>query len=144
MTVHNFLKIALIALALGAGFFAGDIYQWHSNNASRLSLDNYCALSTQPCHSGDAVITLDRDTGQPLIPTQISVDWPSATADSLLLTLKGYEMNMGSAVFKLVAQQDGQFTGEIMLPVCTLESMTWYGELTDGKNKLLVSLRMDK
>lgn len=142
--VPPFIKIALVAGALATGFFAGDIYQWYQSQQTKISLDDYCLLSTQPCTQNDIRIVLDRDISQPLIPTQMTVYWPTTDSEQLFLTLKGYEMEMGTAIFKLVKNDAGQFSGEIMLPVCTLEAMTWVGELSDGTQTMNAALRMER
>tara|TARA_Y100001960_G_C14715403_1_gene849329 strand:- start:1293 stop:1760 length:468 start_codon:yes stop_codon:yes gene_type:complete len=142
--VPSLIKIALIALALGAGYFAGDAYQWYQNQQTKISLDDYCLLSTQPCSQDDIVITLDRDVSQPLVPTQIQVKWPSTKADALMLSLEGYEMEMGTTLFKLTKSQNNLYTGELILPVCTLEAMTWVGHLSDGNIQVNTALRMER
>ena len=140
----SIIKFALIALALCAGFFAGDLYHWYKSEATRPSLDDYCLLSTKPCSENDITVTLDRDVSQPLIPTQIQVEWSSSESDSLLLTLEGYEMEMGITLFKLNKKQDNIYIGEILLPVCTLEAMTWVGQLSDGKSQINTAIRMER
>ena len=95
------LKLLLVVVTLGAGFFAGDIYQWLKTRSQVKPLSEYCLLTTEACESNDVRIKVDRDISQPLVPTEIVVDWPEAQQESLLLTLEGYEMEMGTAVFKL-------------------------------------------
>lgn len=101
-------------------------------------------MSTHPCIQDDIIVTLDRDISQPLIVTQMEVQWPSSQAEYLLLTLEGYEMEMGTTVFKLSKAKSGLYNGELMLPVCTLEAMTWVGELSDGNQTMKTSLRMER
>lgn len=142
--MSSFIKFPLIVVALCAGFFADDIHEWVQEQRSPISLDDYCLMSTQACKQDDITVILDRDISQPLIATQMQVEWPSSEADYLLLTLEGYEMEMGTTVFKLTKGADDLYKGELMLPVCTLEAMTWVGELTDGNNTMKTSLRMER
>lgn len=140
----TFAKLTLIALALSAGFFANDVIQWLHVTTSKPSLDQYCLVTTASCKNNGSQIHVDRDTSQPLIPTQITVTWPAAQSESLLLTLKGYEMEMGTLVFKLEKNASGDYLGEIVLPVCTADAMTWYGEVSDGSQSLKTSIRMER
>ncbi|MCG9681532.1 hypothetical protein L1D31_03035 [Vibrio sp. Isolate23] len=142
--MSSLLKLLLVVLTLGVGFFAGDLYQWFQSRSQVKPLSEYCLLTTQACESDNVRIKVDRDISQPLVPTEIVVDWPEAQQESLLLTLEGYEMEMGTAVFKLNKSSTGQFTGQVILPVCTTDAMTWVGELTDGQNSVSTSIRMEQ
>ena len=143
-TVSSLLKLFLVVVTLSAGFFAGDIYQWFKNRSQVKPLSEYCLLTTQACENNDVRIKVDRDISHPLVPSEIVVDWPTAQQDSLLLTLQGYEMEMGTAVFKLNKNSTGQFTGQVILPVCTTDAMTWIGEITDGQHSVSTSIRMEQ
>lgn len=140
----SFTKLTLIAVALGAGFFATEAIQWFQAKTSKPSLDQYCLVTTAGCQTDGTKIQADRDTSQPLVPTQITVTWPAAQSESLLLTLKGHEMEMGTLVFKLKRSASGDYLGEIVLPVCTSDAMTWYGEVSDGSQSLKTSIRMER
>lgn len=140
----TFAKFTLIAVALGAGFFANEVIQWFQTANSKPSLDQYCLVTTAGCQIDGAKVQVDRDTSQPLVPTQMTVTWPAAQSESLLLTLKGHEMEMGTLVFKLERSASGDYLGEIVLPVCTSDAMTWYGEVSDGSQSLKTSIRMER
>ncbi|MCG9595208.1 hypothetical protein L1D15_00585 [Vibrio sp. Isolate25] len=142
--MSSLLKLLLVVVTLGAGFFAGDLYQWFQSRSQIKPLSEYCLLTTQACESDNVRIKVDRDISQPLVPTEIVVDWPEAQQESLLLTLEGYEMEMGTAVFKLNKSSTGQFTGQVILPVCTTDAMTWVGKLTDGQHSVSTSIRMEQ
>ena len=86
----------------------------------------------------------DKDTSQPLVPTVVEVDWPESSSEQLLISLQGYEMEMGQVVFKLDKNANGTFSGQVILPVCTTEAMTWYGTITDGAETLKTSIRMER
>ncbi|UUM31893.1 hypothetical protein [Vibrio japonicus] len=138
------VKLLAIALALTVGFFAGDLYETFQNRSKSTSLSDYCLLSTKACLQDDIKVTVDRDISQPLIPTQVTVEWPQSEANELFLKLEGHEMEMGVVIFKLQKNAQGSFSGEVILPVCTTDSMTWVGELSDGQQLMKTSLRMER
>lgn len=140
----TFAKLLLVLAALGGGFFAGDLINWYQATQQQVSLDQYCLLTTQSCQQGDVIIQVDKDTSQPLVPTQIEVSWPQSDSDHLLVTLQGYEMEMGTVVFKLDKSQQGVFSGQIILPVCTTDAMTWYGTVSDNSESIKTSIRMER
>ncbi len=138
------IKFLAIALALTVGFFSGELYEKFQDRLKSRSLSDYCLLSTKACVQDDIKVTLDRDVSQPLIPTQVTVEWPQSEANELLLKLEGHEMEMGIVMFKLQKNAQGSFNGELILPVCTTDSMTWVGELSDGQQLMKTSLRMER
>ncbi|AXY03504.1 hypothetical protein D1115_21905 [Vibrio alfacsensis] len=138
------LKIAGIAVALIAGFYAPTLIKHFSSPPELTSLDEYCLLSTQTCVQDDVSMTLSVDTAQPLIPAKIEVNWTDNGADQLVLSLVGREMDMGKPTFILKRVSSGKFVGDITLPVCTHGSMTWLGELSDGTNTLNPAIKMQR
>lgn len=147
--MHLALKVSAIGLALVAGFYGPQIVtslkdsmSQHHMSEETVNLDDYCMLSSESCEQNSVKITLDRDVTQPLIPTKIRVEWPNAMQDNLTLDLRGLEMEMGIAKYRLNSIGNGIYEGEILLPVCTLDSMTWVGELTDGATIVKPALRM--
>lgn len=140
----TFAKLLLILAAIGSGFFASDLINWYQVTQQQVSLDQYCLLTTQSCQQGDVIIQVDKDTSQPLVPTQIEVSWPQSDSDHLLMTLQGYEMDMGTVVFKLDKNPQGNFSGQVILPVCTTDAMTWYGSVSDNSESIKTSIRMER
>ena len=136
-------KLLLFIVAASGGFFASDIVNWINAKDEPISLEEYCLLSTSPCIQGQTQLQASKDTSQPLVPTTVSVDWP-AESDELLVSLQGLEMDMGTVVFKLEKNESGQFRGDIILPVCTTEAMTWYGTISDGNTSVKTSVRMER
>lgn len=136
-------KVIGIALAVGIGFFASDISTFVSQPKTKV-IDDYCMVTTQTCSQNQVNMTLSRDTAQPLLPTVFRVEWPNTDVPQLLLSLKGVEMNMGTARFSLTKVAEGVYQGEIILPICTIDEMTWVGELTDGKTTVYPALRMKR
>jgi hypothetical protein len=140
----TFAKLLLVLAAIGSGFFASDLINWYQVTQQQVSLDQYCLLTTQSCQQGDVIIQVDKDTSQPLVPTQIEVSWPQSDSDHLLMTLQGYEMDMGTVVFKLDKNPQGNFSGQVILPVCTTDAMTWYGSVSDNSESIKTSIRMER
>lgn len=146
--MHSALKVIAIGLALAAGFYGPGVISSFTQSADTphtskpIDLSEYCMLSSTACEQQSVQMTLDRDVAQPLMPVKISVKWPNAAQDSLSLNLKGMEMEMGTARFKLNAIGNDVFEGEVILPVCTLDKMTWVGEISDGTTTVKPALRM--
>ena len=142
--MHTSIKLILIVLALSGGFFASDIIKWFQSPQANITLDSYCLVTTAGCQQDGIRVTADRDTTQPLAPTQLTVDWPNSSSETLFLTLQGYEMNMGKSVFKLDKNPQGHFAGQVVLPVCTSDAMTWYGTISDQARSINISIRMER
>jgi len=147
--MHSALKVIAIGLALAAGFYGPEVISSFKQSADApqtstksIDLSEYCMLSSTACEQQSVQMTLDRDVAQPLMPVKISVKWPNAAQDSLSLNLKGIEMDMGTARFRLNAIGNNLYEGEVILPVCTLDKMTWVGEISDGTNTVKPALRM--
>ncbi len=139
-------KISLLGLAIGAGFLAPDIIERvrsHSlHTSSSINLNDYCQLSTKTCSQSDIQMTLEHDTAQPLMPSELTVEWPQNNAESLMLSLQGLEMEMGVVKVKLNRTEGGTYIGDVLLPVCTMEEMTWVGDISDGNQSIKTALRM--
>ncbi len=101
-------------------------------------------LSTQACTQQAVSMTLSNDTAQPLVASEVRVEWPSSKEPQLVLTLSGLEMDMGKPKFILKQTSPGLFRGEVILPVCTTDAMTWLGELTDGTTTVYPAIRMQR
>ncbi len=142
--MRSLLKPIVIIIALGAGFFASDLIKAISKQTQSVDLSQYCQLSTQSCDQKNASMSLSQDKTHPLVANKISVTWPNPEAKQLELTLKGVEMDMGVLKFVLKPASSGQFETDLILPVCTSESMTWAGELTDGETTVLPAIRMQR
>jgi len=142
--MRSLLKPIVIIIALGAGFFASDLIKAVYQQTQSVDLSQYCQLSTQSCTQNNASMSLSADTAHPLVANTISVTWPNTDAKQLQLTLKGVEMDMGVLKFVLKPTSPGQFETDLVLPVCTADSMTWAGELTDGETTVLPAIRMQR
>ncbi|MGF1697008.1 hypothetical protein L4C54_15175 [Vibrio lamellibrachiae] len=151
--MHPALKVTAVVAALVIGFFANDLRQLVSSPATAStapaqspppSVDDYCFVSTQSCEQNKIVMTLDKDTAQPLVPTTFTVHWEDAQAESLILDMKGLEMDMGSVKYLLKPTQENIYQAEIMLPICTTQKMTWVGTLTDGSQTVFPAIRIER
>lgn len=142
--MHKVIQAGFIIVALSGGFYAADIIQTTPDKTSELVADDYCQLSTLQCQQQSITMTQARDEIQPLVATPLIVDWPDTDADTLLLKLRGMEMDMGEVRFVLQRNTQGVFTTDVTLPVCTAGSMTWIGSLTDGKQTVYPSIRMQR
>ncbi|NGZ15468.1 hypothetical protein HGG78_17210 [Vibrio aestuarianus] len=142
--MHHAIKICALALALFAGYFSSDILHWLSSYSTQRDISQYCQLSSKPCQQGEVSMTLAQDTSQPLVANTLTVDWPKAQSDKLVLSLKGLEMDMGIAKYVLTKNENGLYTTEVILPVCTTEQMTWIGDLSDGSTQVFPAIRMER
>ncbi|RTZ18146.1 hypothetical protein EJ063_04990 [Vibrio aquaticus] len=136
-------KLLLIVLTVAVGFFAGDLLKLLQGQTP-VSLDDYCLVSTEPCTQQSVTVKANKSTSQPLVPTLVQVDWPDARSDKLVVSMQGYEMDMGNVLFTLERTATGQFSGQIILPVCTTDAMTWYGTISDGDTSINTSIRMER
>ena len=144
--MHSAFKIIAVVAALTAGFYGPQALNKFQDSLGsdmkNIDISDYCMLSTDSCEQESVSMSLDKNTAQPLIPSKIRVTWPNAKQDTLLLSLKGLEMEMGTALYQLKSIGGDEYEGEIILPVCTLEKMTWVGELTDGTTTIHPAIRM--
>ena len=147
------IKIGLILITLIAGFYTPDVINLIKNHSkhsiSIRNLDQYCMLSTQACIQDDIAITLDKNILQPMVSSRIKVLWSknqslTTQASKLTLTMTGLEGKLGRVKYNLKQTGDNIYEGDITLPVCTLDEMTWLGELTDGNKTVYPALRMRK
>ncbi|MCP3699621.1 MAG: hypothetical protein GY920_13870 [Aliivibrio sp.] len=135
-------KIVCITALLLIGFFFSDMTYFVKNQIKpSIAIEDTCQLSTQPCVQNGVDIQLQKDTLTPLEPSSISVKWPNTNSEKLLLSLQGLEMKMGNPIFQLTKTNDNTFKGEILLPVCTQNTMVWTGTLTDGNTEITISLK---
>lgn len=118
------------------------------SSTSTVAIKNHCSLNQQTCQYQGYQATLADPLVQPLHANTLTVITPKPlTTDALLIKLKGVEMNMGE--YRLALKQTGEQTyqGELMLPVCTEDSMTWVGSITLGneaKNHFPIKVRMER
>lgn len=138
------LQIAAVSAALVAGFYAPTLIKSFSSSTQSKSIDEYCFLSTTSCVQENVTMTLNSETAQPLVPTTLNVEWHTSDAKQLILSLSGREMEMGEPKFLLKQVAPGRYQGDIILPVCTQDAMTWVGELSDGESTVYPAIKMQR
>jgi hypothetical protein len=138
------LNLILLCIALAGGFIAPDIIRTLQQAGDEIDLDQYCMLSTTACEQSGVSMLLEHDVTRPLMPTKLTVHWPSQTAPRLQAEFEGLEMQMGVAKYPLIKQEDGSYLATLMLPVCTSEKMTWLGSVTDGTATVYPAIRMER
>lgn len=145
-------------VAFGIGFGSLQLLDTYNANSDQSALSSHmpseetCQLSQQACEQQAAIIQLSADIVHPLKSTIITVDWPSLPQETtqLMVSLEGNEMMMGVYKLLLTKQASGQYSGELMLPFCTTNAMTWQGSiealssnhLNSSIQPLTISLRM--
>lgn len=140
--LSTIFKILFAVALLLIGFFFSDITHFVKNQIKpRIAIEDTCQLSTQPCLQNGVNIHLQKDTLTPLEPSSITVNWPKTHSEKLLLSLQGLDMEMGNPIFQLTKTSDSTFEGEILLPICTQNTMVWTGTLTDGNTEVTISLK---
>lgn len=107
-----------------------------------LDLSSYCMLSSDVCEQQGVKLKLDTQRVTPLTPIKVDVFWPNAEAETLSISLQGKEMDMGVAKYQLEMIKPDVYQGEIILPVCAEQRMTWYGTVSDGSTDIKAALRM--
>ncbi|MFH4800345.1 hypothetical protein WMQ58_01210 [Vibrio diabolicus] len=138
------LQIAAVSAALVAGFYAPTLLKSFSSSTPIKPIGEYCFLSTASCVQENVTMTLNADTAQPLVPTTLNVEWHTSDAEQLVLSLSGREMEMGEPKFLLKQVAPGRYQGDIILPVCTQDAMTWVGELSDGESTVYPAIKMQR
>ncbi|NOH29718.1 hypothetical protein [Vibrio mediterranei] len=138
--MNNKVKVLFVALALGAGFFIPNLLK-HEPSAD-VDLTDYCMLSQQVCEQQGVKMKVDSPRVTPLTPITVEVFWPESDAPNLNISFRGKEMNMGVVKFQLEMIKPDVYQGEIILPVCAEDSMTWYGTVSNGDSDIKAAVRM--
>ncbi|MGL4380199.1 MAG: hypothetical protein ACRCTB_03790 [Vibrio sp.] len=130
----------VLLLALSAGFFADDLGAWLF--PAQRDMNHYCLLSQQSCEQAGVSMRLEPVISASATTHRLTVNWPNANADHLILTLQGLEMNMGSAKFSLSPIGTDSYSSEIILPACSSGAMTWLGELSNGQQTVYPAIKV--
>ncbi|MFV0449993.1 MAG: hypothetical protein ACK5MF_16300 [Vibrio sp.] len=142
--MRSALRLFVTLAALLAGFFASDLINFFSGNEKNIDLAQYCVLSSIPCTQQNVSMSLAQDTLHPLVANRLTVSWPNSESNQLVLSLQGVEMDMGTVKYVLKKIDSGKYEADIILPVCTSDSMTWVGQLSNGNTTVLPALRMER
>ena len=136
------IKALFIIALLVIGFFFSVLSHLVTNQmAPSIGLEDPCQLSSKVCTKGNVNITLEKDTLTPLESSSITVNWPNSDAENIIISLQGLDMAMGSPVFQLHKTENQTYKGEILLPICTQNTMIWVGTINDGSHSVAISLK---
>ncbi len=80
---------------------------------------------------------------QSLLANQITVEIPELSTDSLDLTLKGVEMDMGDYTLVLNHLNDSTYQADLWFPVCMHDTMTWAGTLSDPNSDFAMTVAIE-
>ncbi|MCB1772889.1 MAG: hypothetical protein KDI88_04685 [Gammaproteobacteria bacterium] len=94
-----------------------------------------CDLARGPCTAvfpdGASIrLAFDADRLTPLHPLPASVTVDGTDADAAHIEFSGIDMNMGLVTQELDRIGDGEFAGQVTLPVCVRGSMKWRAYVT--------------
>lgn len=138
--------VAVFALAFSAPTWLNTLADW-IEGGSTASL-NYCSLNQQTCHYQGYQASLSDPTVHPMHANTLTFTTSQPlNSKTLLVKLKGVEMNMGE--YRLVLNQidETHYRGDLMLPVCTEQTMTWAGTITvpdQGQTQFPIKVTMER
>ncbi|MDD1792287.1 hypothetical protein L4D06_08875 [Enterovibrio makurazakiensis] len=142
---RRFVDIIFVIVFLAIGYVFADLFIFSTSSKTIINED-HCTLGTTACNFQSANAILSTDSVKPLVPSQLDVTFSDSNAAHLLLALEGVEMNMGVYKLKLMRSKNNQFTGNVMLPICMDEEMTWRGTISSPDNDTIlpVEIRMKR
>ncbi|WP_028022632.1 hypothetical protein [Enterovibrio calviensis] len=142
---RRFVDIIFVIVFLAIGYVFADRFLFSASSETFIEED-YCTLGTMTCHFPSANALLSTNSVKPLVPSQLDVTIADSNAPHLLLALEGVEMNMGIYKLKLTRSINNQFTGDVMLPICMDDEMTWRGTISSPDNATIlpVEIRMKR
>lgn len=144
-----FITVGLLVLAVIAFFLPSWLSGFFSTaSSSTIAPAAYCSLNQQTCQYKGYQASLGNPMVHPLHANTLTVTAPQPLAtDTMLVKLKGVEMNMGEYRLALKKTDTLTYQGELMLPVCTEDNMTWAGTITlndDVNNSFPIKVRMER
>ncbi|KXF83183.1 hypothetical protein [Enterovibrio coralii] len=144
-TKRRVIQLSTIFFTVCAGYLFADNVLFAKESESK-AIAPACTLGTEACQFNQAQASLAEDTVTPLVPTSLKVVLEEATPapTHLLLEVEGVEMDMGIYKLKLTNIGNQTFQGDVMLPLCMHEEMTWRGQISspDNQTVLPVDIRM--
>ncbi len=136
------IKILSLLALFFIGFFFSELTTLvKSHITPTITVEESCQLSSHACVKNGVTIKLERDTLTPLESSSISVNWPNSMAENIVVSLEGLDMSMGKPLFQLHKTTSETYEGKILLPICTQNTMTWIGTISDGSNSIPISLK---
>ncbi|MDD1779725.1 hypothetical protein LRP49_00825 [Enterovibrio sp. ZSDZ35] len=142
---HRVVTLSAITLFATIGYLFADNFLF-AREVTSTAIAPTCTLGQKACEFNDANARLANDSVAPLVPSNLTVtlndDIP--TPPYLVLELEGVEMNMGIYKLKLADIGNQTFEGDVLLPLCMHEEMTWRGQISspDNQTVLPVDIRM--
>lgn len=140
-----FITAAVVVFT--AAFFGKDILEQLSQRQNlSAQLGQSCILDKE-CQFSNGSVSLEQPVVRPLEPTAISVKLENvAETPDLFLQVEGIEMNMGTYHLSLERIGDNQYSGTLLLPVCTQDEMTWVGTVSskDQHIEFPIAIRMEQ
>jgi len=127
--------VAILALAL---IVATGYRQWSGKQGLPVvyaEVTNNCDLNLTACtataeNRGDVTLTITPRPIPLVKPIKIVVATTVADVKGVDVDFSGVDMDMGFNRFHLVANGNGEFVGDAMLPVCIRSRMTWEAKVT--------------
>jgi hypothetical protein len=137
------IKILTVITLFIIGFFFSELTTLiKSHLTPPVTVEESCQLSSNICAKSGVQIRLERDVLTPLEPSAITVNWPNSTTENIIVSLEGLDMSMGKPLFQLHRTTNQTYEGEILLPICTQNTMTWVGSISNGSNSVPISLKV--
>lgn len=122
------ISLLLAPLMAWLGF---SVAQHYTNALPSTVLEGECSKTNGHCFwpETQATFRIESDTISSMNMLPIRFTAPELDSESLTLYLSGVEMYMGLINIPLTRTKDGEYQGEFLLPACTVDSMTWVGQV---------------
>lgn len=135
------ITVFVLSLVVTGGVFL--FLEPAPQSAQMLTVENNCDLHTSDCNAHSSVG--DKSLSLALLPRQIPLmkellvqTRPQGFTDisKMQVIVEGINMYMGYQSATLMPDTSGSWSGQLVLPVCTLETMEWQARVeittTDG------------
>lgn len=136
------VAILVGAIVLSAAAYFGARY-WQSTQAqfTRIKPQHLCDLRAGPCREpvpGGAVVFAISPESIPLMQTlHLIVNVQDLQTESVVVDIRGLNMDMGINRTVLKKSQDDMWEGETLLPVCSQKRMEWEAAILLEANQRL-------
>lgn len=146
--IWSITAILFIALLAAAGYKYREHMQ--GTTIATAPLDQHCMLNMQQCTSrlpdgGGASLTIAPHPIVAATPMQVSLQLEGLEAQGVEIHFRGESMNMGINQFILTHNSAGNYSGEVILPVCVRSSMIWIADVVVAtpKRKIVFPFRFE-
>ncbi|PKF49246.1 hypothetical protein [Enterovibrio nigricans] len=136
---NRVVTLSAITLFALIGYLFADNFLF-AREVSTTAIAPTCTLGQMACTFTEANAHLAKDTVAPLVPSSLTVTLNDniPAPDHLVLALEGVEMNMGIYKLKLADIGARTYRGDVLLPLCMHEEMTWRGQISSPDNQILL------